>query len=167
MAAKFSKCPRCNKIFAMQPGKTLCARCNTEFLEYEDRVLEAIEKHNLRKPEHIAEFTGYPLDKVIALIENSSLLRHETVDERLCVSCKERPAQKHSEYCFHCRLTLNKAFGDSVKLMAEIYEREERLKLSRGLKANLVQGGGDAAARKHTKRTLRRPDPTPKSRYSS
>ena len=166
MQANLTKCPRCGKIFAQQPGKALCARCNSEFLAYGDRVLEAIEKHGLRKPEEIAEFTGVPLDSVIDLVENSAMLSHEIERERVCIACKERLAQKHSDYCFHCRLMLNKAFGDAVKLMGQLRERERVAKTATASAPDYLPGVDDTVKRKRTRRTLRRPDPTPKSRYS-
>ena len=167
MPANFSKCPRCQKIFAAQPGKALCAKCNTEFIAYGDLVLDAIEKHSLRKPDEIAEFTGVPLEAVNELIESSSLLSHEIADIRMCVGCKERPAQKHAEYCFHCRLTLNKAFSDAVKLMSEIQERESRLKRSNIRREELLPSLNESLDSKRVKKNARRPDPTPKSRYST
>lgn len=166
MAANLTKCPRCGKIFAAQAGKSLCAKCNTEFLDYGDRVLDAIEKHGLRRPEDIAEFTGVPLDKVIDLVESSALLSHEIENNRLCAACKERPAQKHSDYCFHCRLTLNKAFGDAVKLMSEIRERELRAKRSEGKSGDFLPSVEETIKAKRGRRRAQRPDPTPKSRYS-
>ncbi|MDZ4859919.1 MAG: hypothetical protein SGI88_13150 [Candidatus Hydrogenedentes bacterium] len=166
MANKLSKCPRCGKIFAETPGKNLCARCNTEFLEYGDRVLDAIEKHGLRKPEEIAEFTGVPLEKVIELVENSTLLSHEIESDRLCAACKERPAQKHADYCFHCRLMLNKAFGDAAKLMGEIREREQRMKRPKANEPDLLASVDEALKHKRGRRAVKRPDPTPKNRYS-
>ncbi|NUM56744.1 MAG: hypothetical protein HUU46_24210 [Candidatus Hydrogenedentes bacterium] len=167
MNPNLARCPRCGKIFAAQAGKSLCAKCNTEFLDYGDRVLDAIEKHGLRQPDEIAEFTGVPLDTVIDLVENSTLLSHEIEQERVCAACKERLAQKHSEYCFHCRLMLNKAFGDAVKLMGEIRERELRLKKKKKEDASvLLPSVDDAVKHKRTRRSLHRPDPTPKSRYS-
>jgi len=166
MPADLAKCPRCGKIFAEQAGKTLCARCNSEFLAYGDRVLDAIEKHGLRNPEDIAEFTGVPLDSVIDLVENSALLSHEIEQERVCTACKERLAQKHSEFCFHCRLMLNKAFGDAVKLMGDIRERERRMKETTAGRPDYLPSVDDAIKRKRGRRGLRRPDPTPKNRYS-
>lgn len=166
MPPNLAKCPRCGKIFSAQAGKTLCAKCNTEFLDYGDRVLDAIEKHGLRQPNEIAEFTGVPLDTVIDLVENSALLSHEIEQERICTACKERLAQKHSDYCFHCRLMLNKAFGDAVKLMSEIREREQRMKKEQSESSDLLPGIDEAIKYKRTRRTLRRPDPTPKNRYS-
>jgi hypothetical protein len=166
MAANLVKCPRCGKIFAEKAGKSLCARCNTEFLDYGDRVLDAIERHGLRQPEEIAEFTGVPLDSVIDLVENSALLSHEIEQERMCAACKERPAQKHCEYCFHCRLLLNKAFGDAVKLMGEIRERESRLKKSNATQSEYLPSVDEAVKYKRERRKLRPPDPTPKNRYS-
>ena len=146
----------------------MCARCNTEFLEYGDRVLDAIERHGLRKPEDIAEFTGVPLEKVIELVESSTLLSHEIESERLCAACKERPAQKHADYCFHCRLMLNKAFGDAAKLMAQIQERERIAKRAKKADAaDLLPSVDEALKHKRGRRSIRRPDPTPKNRYSS
>lgn len=166
MPANLTKCPRCAKIFAAQPGKALCAKCNSEFLAYGDRVLDAIEKHGLRQPEEIAGFTGVPLDSVIDLVENSALLSHEIEQERVCTGCKERLAQKHSDYCFHCRLMLNKAFGDAVKLMGEIREREQRLKKTAASTADYLPSVDEAVKRRRGRKDLRRPDPTPKNRYS-
>lgn len=167
MAAKLSKCPRCGKIFAEKRGKSLCAKCNTEFLEYGDLVLDAIEKRGLRKPEEIAEFTGVPLEKVIELVENSTLLSHEIEAERVCAACKERPAQKHADYCFHCRLMLNKAFGDAAKLMAQIHEREKRKKHTKIEAGDFLASVDESLKHKRNRRTVPRPDPTPKNRYSS
>ncbi|MBM3290213.1 MAG: hypothetical protein FJY92_08690 [Candidatus Hydrogenedentes bacterium] len=166
MSANLTKCPQCGKIFAAQAGKGLCAKCNSEFLAYGDRVLDAIEKHGLRKPEDIADFTGVPLDTVIDLVENSALLSHEIEQERVCAGCKERLAQKHSEYCFRCRLTLNKAFGDAVKLMGELRDREHRAKQSTTGTGDYLPSVEETVKRKRGRRELRRPDPTPKSRYS-
>lgn len=166
MAPNLVKCPRCGKIFASKAGKTLCAKCNSEFLDYGDRVLNAIEKHGLRTPEEIAEFTGVPLDSVIDLVENSRLLSHEIDQDRLCASCKERPAQKYCEYCFHCRLTLNRAFGDAAKLMSEIRDREERLKKLRVKAPELTADADKATKYKRDRKRLRPPDPTPRNRYS-
>lgn len=166
MAPNLAQCPRCRKIFAKQPGKQLCAKCNTEFLDYGDRVLDAIEKRGLRKPQEIAEFTGIPLEKVIELVENSTLLSHQIEDDRLCNVCKERQAQKHSEFCFYCRLTLNKAFGDAVKLMCQLRDRELSKKQSK-LTSQFLTSVEEHLQRKRERRTARRPDPTPRNRYSS
>ena len=167
MAAKISKCPRCGKIFAEKPGKTLCAKCNTEFLQYGELVLEAIEKRGLRKPAEIAEFTGVPIDKVIELVENSTLLSHEIEVERMCSACKERPAQKHADYCFHCRLMLNKAFGEAAKLMGQIHERERRMKSTKHDSTDFLASVDQALKNKSRILSKPRPNPAPKNRYSS
>ena len=144
----------------------MCAKCNTEFLDYGDRVLDAIEKHGLRQPGEIAEFTGVPLDSVIDLVESSTFLSHEIEQERMCTACNERPAQKHCDYCFHCRLTLNKAFGDAVKLMGDIREREQRVKKSNAQSSDFLPSVDEAIKKKRGRGEFRRPDPTPKGRYS-
>jgi hypothetical protein len=167
MAARISKCPRCGKIFAEKPGKTLCAKCNTEFLQYGELVLEAIEKRGLRKPSEIAEFTGVPIEKVIELVENSTLLSHEIEVERMCAACKERPAQKHADYCFHCRLMLNKAFGEAAKLMGQIHDREKRMKSSKPDSSDFLTSVDEALKHKRNRRSNPRSNPTPKNRYSS
>jgi hypothetical protein len=166
MATNLTKCPRCGKIFAEKPGKSLCARCNTEFLDYGDRVLDAIERHGLRQPEEIAEFTGVPLDSVIDLVENSALLSHEIEREQKCAACKERPAQKHCNYCLHCRLLLNRAFGEAITLMSEIREREQRLKRLREQTFDYLPSVDEAVKSKRGRRERQPPDPTPKNRYS-
>lgn len=166
MSDKLAKCPRCGKIYAEQPGKTMCARCNTEVLEYEDRILDAIGKRGLRQPEEIAEYTGIPLEAVVELVESSALIGQEIEQERLCVACKERFAQKYCEYCFHCRLSLNKAFGDAVKLIGDIQSRELTVKKEKGRELDYLPSVDDALKHKRGRRALRRPDPTPKSKYS-
>ncbi len=166
MPDKLVKCPRCGKIYAEQPGKSMCARCNTEVLEYEDRILDAIGKRGLRQPEDIAAVTGIPLEAVVELVESSALIGQEIEQERLCVACKERFAQKYCEYCFQCRLTLNKAFGDAVKLIGDIQTRELNVKKEKGRELDFLPSVDDALKHKRGRRVLRRPDPTPKSKYS-
>ena len=106
------------------------------------------------------------MDSVIDLVENSALLGHEIERERLCTACKERPAQKHCEYCFRCRLLLNKAFGDAVTLMSEIRDRENRLKKSTTQSSGYLPSVDEAVKYKRGRKERRPPDPTPKSRYS-
>ncbi|GMU92252.1 MAG: hypothetical protein AMXMBFR4_13100 [Candidatus Hydrogenedentota bacterium] len=159
-----AKCRRCGKIFGAQTGKVLCAKCTSDYLYEGERVLEAIEKHSLRTPREIAEFTGIPIDRVEDLIGSSALIGHAVEQNKPCLYCGERPAQKRSEYCLQCRMMLNKELGSAARLIGSLLEREKRKPRVR------IENAGptlDQLLKSKRERTgTKRMDPTPRNRYS-
>ena len=165
MANKQTRCRRCGKIFPPQEGKTLCVRCTEKFAEDAARVREAIEQHGLETHEDIAAFAGVTVDQVQEVLDNPESMKKRVVGERICSRCKERPAQTRSEYCFTCRMDLNKAFGDAARVLASIIEREMHKK--RPEEPASATNVASALQRKRGRTGSSRLDPTPRNRYSS
>ena len=165
MASKQSRCRRCGKIFPPQEGKSLCVRCSEKFAEDASRVCEAIEQHGLTIHEDIAAFAGVTLDELQAILDDPDSMKKRVITERTCTRCKERPAQSRSEYCFSCRMDLNKAFGDAARVLASLIEREMHAKRpDEPAKPTNVASTVD---RKRGRTGSSRINPTPRNRYSS
>ncbi len=124
MLNEASRCSKCGKMFAPHPGKTMCARCAAQFAENVQRVKEAAELHGDRTIEEVAAYAGLTVDDVKTILQDPLYEDSGYSDSPLCTRCKEKPAQKHSEYCLSCRLELNKAFGHAARTLASQIERE-------------------------------------------
>ncbi|MCC6697671.1 MAG: hypothetical protein IT365_18730 [Candidatus Hydrogenedentes bacterium] len=165
MTNKQTRCRRCGKIFPPQEGKTLCVRCTEKYVEDATRVREAIEQHGLETHEDIAAFAGVTADQVQEILDDPESMKKRVVEERICSRCKERPAQARSEYCFSCRMDLNKAFGDAARVLASIIEREMHKKKPEEPRKDINLAS--AVQRKRGRTGSSRIDPTPRNRYSS
>ena len=142
MLNESGRCSKCGKMFATRPGKTMCARCESQFAENLQRVKEAAQLHAKRTTEEIAAYAGLSIEEVQLIMQDPQFDQTETSDGPPCARCKERPAQRYSEYCLTCRLELNKAFGHAARTLASQIEREvsdrravERIKQASVLKA--------------------------------
>lgn len=164
MSPKPIKCPKCHKLYAPQPGKSLCARCTQRYVENGLRVKEAMELYGKESREDIAAFAGLSLEEVDEMLTNPLVPLEDLADGPLCVSCKKRRAQPGAEYCLRCRMALNKALGTAVELVsASLTKRPRRLAPEESEPEPTV---AETVKRKRVRSAMSRLDPTPKSRYS-
>ena len=165
MANETSRCAKCGKVFVSLSGKTMCARCASQYEENVHRVKEAFGQHSKSTIEEIAAYAAVSIDDVRQIMQDPRFHEPELTQEPPCARCKERPAQKYAEFCLVCWLELNKAFGQAARVLASQVERdmttrrtEERIK-----QASILDKVGRTRASDSGSRQARRPG----SRYSS
>ncbi|MBX7254997.1 MAG: hypothetical protein K1Y02_01455 [Candidatus Hydrogenedentes bacterium] len=136
------RCVKCGKIFPPFAENTMCARCTIRYREDIERVHEAMYLHNKRTVDEIASYAALSHDEVRRIMGEPALqeMREEAQLLPSCVRCKDRPAQKGSQFCLACRLELNKAFGDAARTIARQIEHEmtDRRAQAKGIPNSLL-----------------------------
>lgn len=119
MSDKLKNCPQCEKLFVPEPPEELCVDCAFDNEQILERVDNAIEQQGKKTPKAIADYTGIPLATVKQILKTSLSRAHDTLPDALCTQCEKRPAQKASDLCLQCRLSMYRSLGDTADELQE------------------------------------------------
>jgi hypothetical protein len=152
-------------MFVSHSGKTMCARCASQYNENVHRVKEAFKHHSRCGLEEIAAYAAVSVDDVRQIMEDPCFREPEPSEEPPCARCKERPAQQYAQFCLVCRLDLNKAFGQAARVLASQIEHNltARRTVERIKQASVTR----ELERKRAVNPVSRLAPRPRNRYSS
>ena len=160
MQQEFKRCPKCGKVFSVLEGKAWCAACTAVRAERLELISEAINEGYGEALDDIARYTGLSIREVADLVEQSESLRRLVALPKRCIKCKEKLAQRGSQFCFPCRLALYGQFASAAAhLAAKMPPKEYQPQIpyrSSGVVTALEQ--------KRARASLARLDPTPKGR---
>lgn len=125
MPSNFIECKDCGLLIAREPGRERCLDCQRVYEARLETVQDAVDRLGNCTIEDLSRETGIDPHEIERVVKSSDSVAPNVVFDELCHRCRTEKPQPGSEFCFDCRMELNKELGKVKGDLADKVRSEE------------------------------------------